>query len=518
MAVLSKQEFIEKWGDKFAENTIQNVDEAMLRDFRQDIADSFADVGIVRAPTAPDYAAGTIYGRGALVLYGLPKRFYQAKVPGLLLEPVPGQETEQWLPVAAPLSPLLPYREMAVIQGQDWGSEGLLEPSKLYRLTGRVDAITGDAVDDVLVVALSRHHVNSADAYAIGQDAQTREEYLLPVSYDLLTDTTAPRAAGGGGAVDAYTKTESDELLATKGSKQVQDQHTLQLNTLGVQASPAMAYLETGGVAGYSTLGEAVADAQAKTFMRFNVATVQLTQSNDPLNPGWAAYVDGAGATLELGANVVLSLPGSNLGTLLFRNFFIFQTPGTRGGRVKLLATGNADTPPGLLPLLDGQCSVPLELSGGAYALTGAYVSLLGTGTVHLFEPYNVDYVADGVTLVEHKSGGGASEAQLATKADLDASGRVPRSQMPRLHEYTYPYPAGQTASPEYIIVDYDASGYYAISQATAGLTINGYHLNDVLVAPDAAGRFLLATQDRFKISATAPAGVKATIVLAQLL
>ena len=42
MAVLTKQEFLDKWALKFADNTIQNITEATFREFRQDVADSFA--------------------------------------------------------------------------------------------------------------------------------------------------------------------------------------------------------------------------------------------------------------------------------------------------------------------------------------------------------------------------------------------------------------------------------------------------------------------------------------------
>jgi hypothetical protein len=130
MSVLSKQEFREKWGGKFADNTIQNVTEAVLREFRQDIADTFASVAALSAPTAPDYDAGAIYARGALVLFGLPKRFYQAQVPGLLPAPTPGQETAAWLPVAAPLSPLLPYRELSVRRAATLAVMGYWSPRR----------------------------------------------------------------------------------------------------------------------------------------------------------------------------------------------------------------------------------------------------------------------------------------------------------------------------------------------------------------------------------------------------
>lgn len=418
--MLTPATFQQRQDERFADNEFENITEGSFRALAADMLATFVPLAEANVPA---YDPKRFYAEQYLVTFeGL---YYRAKIQGFLLAPTPGQETAEWKPDLKPLPPTLPYREMSVQQAQDWSSDGLLVPSTLYRLTQRVDA-DGAALDDVLVVALSRRHVNEADAYAIGVDPQTRQEYLLPVSYDLATDTTAARAAGGGGAGDAYTKSETNALLAAKGSAQVQAQHTLQLNTLGVQASPVMAYLESGDVAGYSTLDEALADTRPKTFMRFNVATVTLTASNDPANPGWASYVDGAGATLELGANVVLSLPGADRGALLFRNFFIFQAAGTRGGRVKLLASGNAGTEPGLLPLLDGQCAVPLELGGGAASLLGSYGLLIGTGTAHLFEPGSVGSTAATVTLVPHAGGAGGSgytdtEAKAAALASLVA-------------------------------------------------------------------------------------------------
>lgn len=206
----------------------------------------------------------------------------------------------------------------------------------------------------------------------------------------------------------------------------VLDQHTLQLATLGVQAAPVMVYLEGGDVEGYATLDEALADSRPKTFMRFNVATVRVTQSNDPLSPNWASFVDGVGATIELGANVVLSLPGGTRGALQFKNFFIYQAAGTRGGRVELLVTGNNSTPPGQLPILDGECSVPLRLNGGAVALSGVYGSLQGSGDAHTFGLCELGSTAAGITVVPPFVGGGGSysdeDAQDAAAAQLLAA------------------------------------------------------------------------------------------------
>ena len=296
--------------------------------------------------------------------------------------------------------------ELATVQQELAGQTDEYGPGRLYGIAGNWNA-TGTTTT-VYVVALQP---NLFSPHGI---LRATNGTLSVVSVNVPAGTTTP--------VASYT---------------VQQQHALQLATLGVQASPAMAYLASGDVDGFATLAEALADPRPKTFMRFNVATVTLNASNDPQNPGWASYVDGAGATLELGDNVVLSLPGSDLGSLLFKNFFIFPVPGTRSGKLKLLATGNTNTPPGLLPLFDGQCSVPLELAGGAVALRGSFVSLLGTGTVHLFEPYDYGYVSPGITLVEHKAGaGGAGTVKSVFNVSPDAAGDV---SPPALDVYNVP-------------------------------------------------------------------------------
>jgi len=369
---------------------------AHFRAFAEDIRATFVPQV---APNVPEYDPNFFYPESYLVVFqGL---YYRSRLAGVLPEPTPGQETADWTPALMPLSPVLPYREMSVQQGQDFSSDGLLEPSKLYRLTGRVDA-NGDPLADVLVVAVSRHSVAGADAYTIGIDIQTREEFVLPVAYELTTDTTMPRAAGAGGAVDAYTKAEADTLLATKGSAQVQEQHTLQLKTLGVQGSPVYGYLETGGApVGYASFDDALADVTQKTFYTFNAATLVLTKSNAASGAGWAYSASAQGTTMQLGENVVLTLPGDEVGTLTFLRFYIEQAPATRGGKVRLLTTALASTPVALLPRLEGYCGKPLELAnGGAVLLSGYYTSLLGTGTVYALEPFQADNVAAGVNVV----------------------------------------------------------------------------------------------------------------------
>ncbi len=210
MAQLTPAQFSTKWIPLLANNVFQEIDGPRLGELITDIKDSFADAAALRVPTAPDYDPDTVYAQGNLVLYGQPKRWFEARVAGLLPAPVPGQETTEWQPIAPPLSPLLPYREMSVGQAQDYASEGSLQPGTLYRLSGRVDD-NGSALDDVLAVAMSRHYLAGADAYVAGTDAQTREEYLHPVSYDLATDATSARTGGGGGG---FTEAQVQDIAA----------------------------------------------------------------------------------------------------------------------------------------------------------------------------------------------------------------------------------------------------------------------------------------------------------------
>jgi hypothetical protein len=178
---------------RFADNELMHIRPAYFRAFAADIRATFVSQ---LAPNVPEYDPNYLYPVEYLVTYQGP--FYRARQEGFLPAPTPGQETAEWKPVQPPLPATLPYRELTVLQAQDWASDGLLVPSTLYRLQGRV-AATGDPLADVLVVAVSRHHLSEADAYTVSLDAQTRQEQVLPVSYSLATDTTGARAAGGGG-------------------------------------------------------------------------------------------------------------------------------------------------------------------------------------------------------------------------------------------------------------------------------------------------------------------------------
>jgi hypothetical protein len=382
---------------RFADNELLRIRPAHFRAFADDIRATFVPL---TAPNVPAYDPNYFYPVDYLVVFE--RLYYRTKQEGFLPEPTPGQETAAWKPDLKPLSLVLPYREMSAQQGRDLGRDGLLEPSTLYRLSGRVDASTGEALDDVLVVALSRHKVNEADAYAIGLDPQTREEYLLPVSYELATDTTAPRAAGGGGGA-GYTKDETDTLLATKGSALVQEQHTQQLNTLGAQAAPVMAYLADRSVAPFQTLGEALAfTAQTKVYMEFHAAVLELLVSDS----GWPSFTNCTGTVVYLGEDVHLDLRGKTNANLTIQAARFYQKGGTFGGQVNVVSTAPASEVPARLPSLDGDWAVPINLSGRIQA-SGTYASLLGNGTVYAVEPFYASYLDPGVTVV--RSGGGSS-------------------------------------------------------------------------------------------------------------
>jgi hypothetical protein len=288
-----------------------------------------------------------------------------------------------------------------------------LVPGWLYLTTGPWDK--GAAGQVLAVVAIGPRAFATYGTLVSGTTAKA-------VQVDVAAGTT-----GDLGAPDLST------IIA------VLDQHTLQLKTLGVSAAPVMVYLEGGDVEGYITLDEALADNRPKTFMRFNVATVRVTKSNDPLNPNWASFVDGVGATIELGASVVLSIPGGNRGSLQFKNFFIYQAPNTRGGRVELLVTGNNSTPPGQLPILEGECSVPLKLNGGAVALTGVYGTLQGAGEVHTFGLCDLGPTAAGITVVpQFSGGGGAGTVKSINSVGPDGVGNVV---LPQTDIYNYSQP-----------------------------------------------------------------------------
>jgi len=224
-------------------------------------------------------------------------------------------------------------------------------------------------------------------------------------------------------AVDGYTRDEADDLLATKGSEQVQqaheqrlDQQEQQLATIAVQGAPVYGFFKNGGAPfGYTSIDEAVADDTPKISYDFNVPVLVLTKSNPASGSGWAFNVNPRGRTLQLGENVVLTLPGDDSGTLTFENFYIESAPGARVGKVRLLTTAPASTPLPRLPRLAGYCGKTLEfVNGGAALLSGSYASIVGTGTVYALEPFKADNVAATITVIKVGSSSPALETYFA--------------------------------------------------------------------------------------------------------
>jgi hypothetical protein len=414
--VLTPLQFTERAATRFADNEYQNITEKSFRDFADDIRNTFvAQVAV----NVPDYEPGRYYAAGFLILYSVTNSFFSAVELGFLAAPDSPDGDSVWEPALSPVSTGLNYQVGTV--GALQAARGNWSPGRLYILQGREDQ-TGAALDDVYVKALSAVQLEPT-GYTIGKDSLAAEPQ--PVSYDLDTDTTSPVEVG---AVDAYTKQEADALLAGKGSALVQQQHTQQLSTLGVQGSPVMVYKDDLRVNGYLTIDEALADNEEKTFQRFNIASLNMTKSNDPLKPGWAAYSNGEGCTYYVYSDVVLSLPGSNSDALRLTNFFFFQKPGTRGGRVELLTTTGAEkndddeyiTKPAELPtLLNNTFAVPLRLRGGAINIEGGrYVSFQGSGVIHLSGNVSYGYVSPSIILVDHTKGtGGGGDGTSYTDA-----------------------------------------------------------------------------------------------------
>jgi hypothetical protein len=406
--VLTPLDFTERAATRFADNEYQNITEKSFRDFADDIRSTFvAQVAV----NVPDYEPGRNYAPGFIIRHSFNEAapvFLVAMKRGFLPPPTDPELDDNWLPTLSPASgPTL--SQAGTVAGM-LRAQGSWVPGRLYRLFGREDQ-TG-ALDDVCVRALSAVQLEPT-GYTISNDSLAAVP--VPVSYDLATDTTLPVAAG---AVDAYTKQEADELLAGKGELDVQQQHTLQLATLGVQGSPVYGYLDgTDEPVGYASLDEALADPRQKTFFRFNKATIRLATSNDPASPNWAYAADGEGCSIKLAADVRLSLPGIDRNTLSLEKFFVYQEDGKRGGRVKLLAPNRTGIADGDLPFWQGGCNVPVELSGGAIGLQGPFTSFIGTGTIHLYEPYSYGYVGPNITLVEHKAGAGGPGSSYALPA-----------------------------------------------------------------------------------------------------
>lgn len=363
---------------------------ARIEFYRENAAENFRQQDLECVYDASPTPAGLAYVDGNFSGDRNPSKFVKVAASGPAGTP---------LPISAALT---------AIQ-QDLADSVDLTAGARYDITGNWNA--GGAPATVFVQAL-RNDAFSPSGILLNGGVYSR------VKVNVLAGTAT---ADAGAAVVLYdsTGTNTDgamnqkattDALATKGSQQVQAQHTQQLATIAVQAAPVYGFLVAGGApVGYASLDEATADTRPKIFYTFNAPTLVLTTSNAADGGGWAYAANGLGATVQLGNNVVLTLPGNDFGGLNMQQFYIEQAPNTRGGKVRLLTTAPASTPPALLPRINGYCSRPLELvNGGAVCLSGYYGSLTGTGTVYALEPFQADNVAAGVTIVKIGGGGGS--------------------------------------------------------------------------------------------------------------
>jgi hypothetical protein len=185
------------------------------------------------------------------------------------------------------------------------------------------------------------------------------------------------------------------------------DQQTKQLDTLGAQAAPVMAYLVDSTVAPFQTLDEALAWASPqKVYMEFHAAVLEMLTSGG----GWPSLTKCVGTVIYLGENVQLELRGKTNANLTIQGARFYQKSGTFGGQVNVVSTATASAAPATLPSLEGDWAVPIQLSGRIQA-SGTYASLLGTGTVYAVEPFFAGYTEPGVTVVR---GGEGSSSVLA--------------------------------------------------------------------------------------------------------
>ena len=281
------------------------------------------------------------------------------------------------------------------------------------------DAPYGYVRRDTIPASISDWRVGELEVTSIDGQDQFCTHYTAGGPFSAYTgvDDGIHRPAAKPPTQYGYTDQQINALLAEKGDAEIQAEHTQQLATLAVQASQVYGYLQDGGApVGFGSLNASLADTRQKVFQTFNVATLSMTASNPANGSGWAYATNAQGTTLDMAANVVLSLPGSDVGSLTFTEFYI---QGGRGSKVRLLTTAPATNPPARLPRLAGYCGVPLELaSGGAVLLSGYYVSLLGTGTVYAVPPFSADSVAAGVNVVLLGGGGdGYTDAQAKAAA-----------------------------------------------------------------------------------------------------
>ncbi|MGI4760573.1 MAG: hypothetical protein ACRYF0_07705 [Janthinobacterium lividum] len=476
MPQLLPEDFADKWIPLLADNVFMNIDGPLLERLIVDIKDSFA--ASLATANVPDWLKDTYYPLGYVILHsfaGGKAFFMKAKLAGYLPVPTKAEGDDNWEPALSPAADNALYQvgTVAALRRE----QGNWVPSRLYVLMGRVDATSGDELPDVYVRAVTTEQLEptgySLDLHAIPQ---------LPVAvrYDLDQDQTEPTKsassfadllgapadntalgavlaslasatsaqkqridallAGANGAVDtfieAYNRFVADESAAAALTGQVsslqavQRQHSTQLATLGAQGAPAMCYLSDGSTVGFASVDEALADKRQKVFMRFNVATLTVTASNMPRGStasGWPNYLDASGSTIFIADGVTLSVPGDSVDALLLANFFFYLPASAAGtGVVSLLAARTSGSGPGQYPqLLNGYSQVPLRLNYGTFTVVnGYYASFTGTGTVHLYGNVQVDQIASGITVVDHRSSGsgpgGASSFAALTGEPTD--------------------------------------------------------------------------------------------------
>ena len=189
MATLTATDYKAKWNDLFADNTIQDIDEARLRSFAADTADSFGGGQV----NVPRYVAGTVYPKDYLILQALvpggPEYLFRARKLGMLPAPTSQYgDSTSWKP-ALPTVP-----DNATSQSGTWAAvwqawnDQELSAGRQYIITGRDDGL------DVYLEALDRSNFKADVAYTIDNGSQAAPQ--VRVDYDLPTDSWVVHQGG----------------------------------------------------------------------------------------------------------------------------------------------------------------------------------------------------------------------------------------------------------------------------------------------------------------------------------
>ncbi|MDO7888204.1 hypothetical protein [Hymenobacter cheonanensis] len=152
--------------------------------------------------------------------------------------------------------------------------------------------------------------------------------------------------------------------------------------------------------------------------MRFNTGKLTVTASNASKNTPWPTYLDASGSAVLFNDGVTLTMPGVGSLSLVVANFFFFFQNNAATGTAQIVLSGQANgavSPARAPQFLNGYSEVPFVLKGATYTFTnGYYASLAGTGTVHLYGNVQVDYIAPGITVVDHRTGAPALDTYLS--------------------------------------------------------------------------------------------------------